>query len=275
MRQLKTLPRPAFTLIELLVVIAIVALLIGILLPALGSARSSARATAALAACRSLGQAYTMYADAHKGGVIPAHLDAAQPRDVLDEFGNALSPPVSQRWAYRLGPYFDYGWAGTTHVGSRRELLSEFSQISGGPGGVFMWAYHVSVFPSFGINRRYCGGDFRRPDWISQNHHVRREDQAHRPTRLIVFASARFSTPPSSYEGYIEVDPPPLGSTFRESDSTAAPATAFGYNHPRYSGNSLCSFMDGHAGPLTPGQLLDRTYWSNTAAAANDPSWEP
>jgi hypothetical protein len=41
-----------------------------------------------------------MYADAHRGFVLPGHLEASQPKGVKDEFGNEVSPPVSPRWAY-------------------------------------------------------------------------------------------------------------------------------------------------------------------------------
>lgn len=265
----------AFTLIDLLVVIAVIAVLIGVLLPSLGKARDAARTTIAQSACRSLVQAYTMYADDHKGRVLPAHLDADQPVGVQDEFGNAVGPPVSQRWVYRLAPYFNYGWGGTTHVGTRKELLSQFEQIHAQPNGDFNWSYQVSVFPSFGINRRYAGGDYRRPDWLAQNHHVRTISQPMRPDHLIAFASSRFNAPPMVVEGYIDVEPPPLGATYDERASTAAPGTAFGYLHPRYAGGALCGFFDGHVGLLRPAQLLDRTVWSDSAARRGDANWEP
>jgi prepilin-type N-terminal cleavage/methylation domain-containing protein len=263
-----------FTLIELLGTIAVIALLAGILLPSLSGARRAAQATVALTGCRTLGQAHVMYADEHKGCVLPSHLAPNQPRGVVDEFGNAIDPPVSQRWVYRLGSYFDYGWGGTTHVGSRRSTLERMTEMRSGPSGEFMWAYQVSVFPSFGVNRRFVGGDYRRADWIAQRVHVARLDQGFGPERLIVFASSRFNVGADSVEGYIEVDPPPRGSVFSEEDSTGSVATAFGHNHPRYSGSSVAVMMDGHAGRLTGVELLDRTRWSDAAARLGDADWE-
>jgi len=66
--------RAGFTLIELLVVIAIIALLIGILLPALGAARDSAKRLRCLTQVRSVGTAFTYYADDNRDWypIIPA-----------------------------------------------------------------------------------------------------------------------------------------------------------------------------------------------------------
>lgn len=264
-----------FTLIELLVVIAVIAVLVGILAPSLGKARQAAKATEATVAVRSLMQAYAMYADANKGYVLPGHLDASQPRGVVDEFGNEISPPVSQRWTYRLAPFFDHGWAGTTHIGARRETIRDGERIRSQPNGQFLWSYEISIFPSFGLNWRYVGGDYRRPDWLAQRHHVAKIDDALTPSNLLVFGSARFNVAATRVDGYIEVSPPPLGATFDENAQTSAPATAFGNNHPRYLGASVIGWLDGHAGTIKPTDLLDRRKWSNTAARLGNPDWNP
>ncbi len=265
----------AFTLVELLVVIALIAVLVGILAPALGKARQAATATEAQCAVRTLMQAYHMYADANGGFVLPGHLDAAQPRSVRDEFGKELSAPVAQRWTYRLAPFFDHGWAGTTHIGSRRETIRDGERIRAQQNGDFLWAYEVSIFPSFGLNWRYLGGDYRRSDWLAQRHHVLKIDDAASPSNLIVFGSARFNVATTRVDGYIEVSPPPLGATFDTNAETSAPATAFGNNHPRYAGASVVGWLDGHAGAIKPFDLMDRRKWSNTAARRGNWDWEP
>ena len=59
--------RKGFTLVELLVVIGVIALLISILMPALQRAKEQANWVSCLSNMRQLGQAFTMYQNAHKG----------------------------------------------------------------------------------------------------------------------------------------------------------------------------------------------------------------
>lgn len=65
-----------FTLVELLVVIGIIAVLVGMLLPSLNRARESARTSQCASNMRQLAQAMLMYANAHKGKLMPARIQA-------------------------------------------------------------------------------------------------------------------------------------------------------------------------------------------------------
>lgn len=73
-----------FTLVELLVVVSIIALLIAILLPSLRKAREQSKNVVCKANLRSMGQAFTMYAEKYDGVWPPA----------IDTFGNQNRWPV-------------------------------------------------------------------------------------------------------------------------------------------------------------------------------------
>ena len=130
----------AFTIIELLVVIAIIALLIGILLPTLGKARQQARKCLELAATRTLGQVYHMYADDNDGSVLRAGYggsrgdssDIARERELLsrvdlrDQWGEKVEfTLLINRYPLWFGTYLDYGWKGATHVNTSAKQLEE------------------------------------------------------------------------------------------------------------------------------------------------------
>lgn len=273
----KHTPRFGLTIVEILVSIGIIALLMGLLMPALRYMRESNESMKASIAARGLMHAYLMYAEIRQGHVVPAHLLADQAtKGVEDEFGNKLHPPVSQRWVYRLAPYFNFDWAGTILIGRRAELLEDQTRmLATGASGAADWAYQVSVFPAFGINRRFMGGDYRRPDWIAQRHHLVRIHEAFSPSELITFASSRFFVGANRYDGYIDVDAPPLGAVYDEEKPTDNPANAFGYLHPRYQGRAVVGWLDGHTSALPPHELLDRRNWANEARRKDDPNWEP
>jgi len=267
--------RGGFTLIELLVVVAVIAILVAVLLPALSGARRQAVQTQSLAAARSLKLSYLAYADDHRGCVIPGYLPIfwnGSPISVTDEFGNVWEGPLAQRWVYRLAPYFDYAWAGTTLVASRRKLFAERDRILAAEGANG-WAYRVSVYPSFGMNYLYVGGNLARTDLAAQGHHVSRLDQPLLPDSLIVFASARFreTNPVEIIEGFHRIEPPPVGAVYREDDDPVL----FGYMHPRHGGAATASFFDGHAALLRASEATDRRRWADPAARAGDPAWTP
>lgn len=70
-RQGQRSSRRGFTLVELLVVIGIVIILIALLMPALAGAREAARMTRCLSNLRQIGLGIRMYADTHRGLILP------------------------------------------------------------------------------------------------------------------------------------------------------------------------------------------------------------
>lgn len=266
--------RGGFTLIELLVAVGIIALLISMLLPVLGKARRRAQLTEELAAVRQLMIAYLAYTTDNQGALMPGRINVADypGMEVPDDMGNKLTPAeAANRWPWRLSAYISYNLRGTILVNERAEAFADRDQP--------MWAYGVSVFPSFGMNMLNIGGDLEAPA-TNLPGYLRRITQARHTSRLITFVSARDS---ATVHGYFVVRPPiyklPLWASpqkwpdgpFYES----RPGGTWGNVHPRWDGRAVVGCLDGHAEALTIDDLRDMTRWSERAARINDPNWIP
>ncbi len=266
-----------FTLIELLVVIAIIVLLIGILLPVLGQARKAAQSVRSLAATRSLQAAWVLYANDSQDWVIEGFLDRTDPRigrgDFLDERGEPIYEGlVAQRWTYRLAPWFDYQWDGTTHVNERETLADERASLLKEPNGWAAWRYRVSAVPSFGLNQDNVGGNSAVPGAIqAKRGAVRRMSDVFRPSSLIVFSSARLKSNSFDEAGHLWVSYAPIYGTVFDREKASE---LFGHVDPRFGGSASISFVDGHAGLVKSDELMDRRLWSNKAASKDAAQWD-
>src|SRR5262245_2461557 len=210
----------AFTLIELLAVMAIIAVLVGILVPSLGKARAAARATRELAAARQLMAAFTLYADANKGYVLPGYPPHAMvngPVQVLDAEGERLLNEAAQRYPWRLAPHLNYDFRGLYQSDRVLADLREAEDDYRAAGVTY--EYVVSLFPSLGMNVSFVGGSDRRQEFdrlfqvVFGRVHVERLDEPVRPSQLMVFVSARCEHQPSvpidgQPEGFFRVEPP-------------------------------------------------------------------
>ncbi len=276
--------RSAFTLIELLVVIAIISVLVGILVPTLAQARLMGKQTRQLQTSGQLLTAYHLYANDHRGILMPGYATDAMVMPIVpgapllvvrDENGQPLVIPQSaKRYPWRIAPYMDYNFAGLYED----EKVLQYVKTS----QTDLVRYAMSTVPSLGLNAEFVGGcaategagfdATNLKKWGA--FYITRDDQAQRPSDLLLFASARGQDPVNASNvvpGFHIVKPPSFDKPLwpsGEFDATS-PVNAWGFMDFRYSRRAVAAYFDGHSQVHTPDDLRDMRKWSNQATRAD------
>jgi len=266
------------TLTELMVVMVIIGIVVSIVVPvAAGARRSAARAREANA-LRSVVFAWISYATDQKGALLPGFRSGLE---VRDEFGQPIPADayggdveVRKRYPWRLAPWLDQDFA-RLFVGENAAILERLRA-----GDRSRFYYFASLYPSFGLNSAFVGGDETRfpgeatlPNGAANpfaRFCLTRIGVARRPARTIAFASARTAATEDGTinEGCFRVDAPWLigptprwGSAYLPDDPTS-----FGSLSVRGHGDEVAvGTVDGAVEFAQVDSLRDMTRWCDAA----------
>ncbi|GHB94837.1 type II secretion system protein [Cerasicoccus arenae] len=260
-----------FTLIEVLVSVSIIGVLSAITVAAVGTVRESAYRSSDIAAARQLAAAYLLYPQDHNGKLLPSvpSDDDRQMTTVMDHRGNPIyQGAISDRYVFRLLPYS--GGIDLFFPGRSQEHLAEIRDND---------LYKISMYPSFGLNSSFVGGDYSTDGRhsVGKNPHyaITMMSQCIQPSDQIVFVSA-LSTPAQAeteapYAGKFYVYGPNEWSGSYKEDTPKN----MGNIHLRYANQAVVAHLDGSVALLNSEELKDMRRWSNQARDRNDPNFKP
>ncbi len=266
------------------VVIAIIALLTAVVLPSIFGVQNRAAQVKELAALRSTMTAWTQYAMDQKGELIPAFY-GNPPLDTLPAFyqdGKPIPTDVygSQRaivcrWPWRLAPYLGHDFSALTmQDGDNSVALASENDLG-------KYLYFSSLYPSFGMNGMWVGGDQERYGFLPveikgqrnplAKFYVSRLSAIRHPDRLIVFASSRTNQSATATdacrEGYFRVESPNwIGPQWSAYDDQVAQSC--GNVSARWQGAASVGTVNGATELVPIDELRDMRRWADQATDA-------
>lgn len=280
-------PRAAqggFTLVELLVVVGIIVVLVALLLPALRGGMRAAQRTREGAALRQVLIGWNAYAVDNKGLLLPGFKHGLPVR-LADSNGipAGAAGSVSElhaRYPWRLIPYLDHEFE-SLYVNQQRDTLQRMRTEN--PQQFY---YTASLYPSFGLNSTWVGGDERRYGFqpstlpngnVSPLHgfYVTRLSGIRHPERLTVFASARTNATTNAQiqEGYFFIEGPRFVHQQPSPWSTAYQQdvpSSYGNLSTRGGTEVLMGTADGGTEWVPVDQMRDMRHWADQATS---PDW--
>ncbi len=261
-------------MVELLVVVGILAMLIGILIPVISKVRASASRAKEIVCARTLAQAWLSYADDHHGALLPGYKSGLPAFDAQGEsIATQTIGVAASRWPWRLAPYIGHAFD-AMYINENERTLRELEVTD-----TSNYLYQTSVFPSFGLNSVWLGGDENyggfNPIFLGGfgRFYATRTSELMRPAETLVFASARAfaadGTEGEIVEGYFRVRSPNFTTAVWTAEYNPVEPASWGNVSARYAGDSVVSFADGHAESKSSEALKDMRMWTDRASTPN------
>ncbi len=253
--------RNAFTLVEMLTTITIVSVLLVLTSIGAQKVRQAARKTEELSAGRTLITAYLLASTENDGRFLPGY-DRTVTEVELDT-GRVIAGPAAARYPYRLLPYLNYQMEGSILLTSNKNQIDESND------------YNVSLYPAFGINHLFVGGDVQSNGAVTyQTECIANIAQA--STSPLVFATAGGDDPSGDrIAGFNQLQPPKLRAAMWNSApwSRDSSPSSYGNLDARYGNKVIAVFLDGSVRQLSIDELRDMRLWNKNAAELNDPEY--
>jgi type II secretory pathway pseudopilin PulG len=270
----------AFTVVELLAVVGVILLLGALSASAITVVQRTARQTTELAALRCTLQGWVGYALDNNGTLLPGFLPGlpanqgnGQPIPAQTYGGGAN---IAARWPWRLAPYLS-GDMRVLFAGPQADMWSKLEN-----GDPEQQLYFASLYPSFGMNSTWIGGDSERLGFLPptlQNgqpnplasFYLRRLAMARNPARVIVFASSRTSATIDGgiAEGYFRLESPLLMQPQWQERYDAEVPMSFGNISARYRDEACVGTIDGAVAAQGVNALRDMRRWADQADGAD------
>lgn len=255
----RRLEESAFTLVEALVCIAVIGVLVALGAGIYDKALEAGGKAREVSAARALISAYTAAAADADGGLMVAYYEGSAPglQPVKMPDGETISGAELDRYPYRLAPYFGYAIDGVILTNRNKAQIPKAF-------GSGMETYGRSLCPAFGINYYFVGGYVVDNKLAGAAECVTRLAQAHKPSSLLVFATAFQEVNGQRVEGRFGVEPPVYRAVLWDANL---------HVDARHNGRAICAFLDGSVREYTIDELRDMRLWSNRAAMDDNPNY--
>ena len=254
--------RSAFTVLELLITVSILVVLASLIFIGVSQGFKAAGKAQDIALARDLTAGFSATA-ADGNGRYLAGYDRRVDEVVLKN-GRVVAGPTANRYPFRLAREMETTVEKIALVGKVKDQVDISND------------YLVSLYPAFGINHYFVGGDVQADGSVSHDSEcVTRPEQA--SGSVIVFATAgSIRGDGGIINGYNTLTPPYLTTKMWSTETWrfGADPTDYGNLDARHRRKVVVSFLDGSIRSLEVEEMRDMRLWSVKAAIENDPDYK-